>query len=311
MSPAEKKSIFDGLITNGLRHLTRGLEGFESDKLDFAVTDSFFGFEIVLKAMVFHQDWTQIFTKPEDADFKRLVSGECHTIGHADAIKRLKKVGLTIPSAVAHFKILERHRNKLVHYYHPDLATDKRRRRIAAELANAWGALRALRSIPCIASALSPHSAEFGRLDGRLLVLDRYLNEQATQIRDAHPHPVHLSKCPACHRETFDDDCKLCGYSEPSHRELTKGAEAIGPADCPKCGAFEKVVVSGTGARCTESDCGAWFKSMHRCEYCFGFFVVENETLVVDDEDQAGLGSFYTGCNNCDGHAGHLASKDE
>lgn len=311
MTTAEKQPIFDGLTTNGLRHLTRGLLGFESDELDFAVTDSFFGFEIVLKALVFHQDWTQIFTKPEEADSTRLVSGECHTIGRADAIKRLKKLGLTIPKSVTHFKILERHRNKLVHYYHPDLATEKRRRRIAAELANAWGALRALRAIPVIAAALAPHNTEFGRLDGRLLVLDRYLDEQATQIRANHPHRDWLCECPACKRETFDGGCALCGYSEPSHRELTRGAEASGPADCLKCGAFGKVVVSGEGARCTEPDCGAWYGGMHRCEFCQEFFVVLDEAEVIDDEEHAGMGSYQIGCENCPGNFGYQMGKND
>ncbi len=311
MTPEDKQRVFDGLVSNGLRHLTRGLQGFESDELDFAVTDAFFGFEIVLKALVFHQDWTQIFTDPAKADAAQLLRGECHTIGRADAIKRLKQLGCTLPKSVTHFKILERHRNKLVHYFHPDLSSEQRRRRIAAELANAWGALRSLKEIQVFSAALVPHSAEFGRLDGRLLVLDRYLDEQATKLRAAHAHPDWLSECPACRREIFDGDCALCGYSEPSHRELTQGAEAIGPADCPKCGAVESVVVSGEGARCTEQGCGAWFGGMHRCEFCQDFFVVVDEAAVIDDEDHAGVGSYQYGCEKCEGNFGHQMSKDD
>jgi hypothetical protein len=311
MTPDDKQRVFDGLITNGLRHLTRGLKGFESDELDFAVTDAFFGFEIVLKALVFHQDWKQIFTDNAHADANQLLRGECHTIGRADAIKRLKHLGFTLPKSVTHFKVLERHRNKLVHYFHPELATDQQRRRIAAELANAWGALRALKVIPALSATLGPHSVEFARLDGRLLVLDRYLDEQAAKIRAAHAHRDWLGECPACRRETFDGDCALCGYSEPSHRELTQGAEAIGPADCPKCGAMGSVAVSGEGARCTEQECGAWFDSMHRCEFCQDFFVVVDESDVIDDEDHAGVGSYQIGCEKCDGNFGYQMSKDD
>jgi len=311
MTPVEKQPIFDGLVSNGLRHLARGLEGFEADKLDFAVTDSFFGFEIVLKALVFQQDWTQIFTKPDEASAHQLISGECRTIGHADAIKRLKELGVNLPKTVSRFKILEKHRNRLVHFYHADLTTEKRRRRIASELANAWAALRALRAIPAIAAALSPHLSEFGRLDGRLLVLDRYLDEQAKRIRADHPNPDCLSDCPACKRETFDGDCSLCGYSEPSHREIKHGAEVIGPADCIECGAQGSVVVSGEGARCTEHGCGAWFGGLHRCEFCQEFFVVSDESEVIDDEDHAGLGSYQYGCENCEGNLGYQMSKDD
>ncbi len=70
-------------------------------------------------------------------------------------------------------------------------------------------------------------------------------------------------------------------------------------------------MVSGEGARCNEPECGAWYGGMHRCEYCGGFFVVENENDVIDDEDQAGVGSYYYGCANCEGRAGDLASRDD
>jgi hypothetical protein len=311
MTTAEKKPILGGLIVNGIRHLTRGLGGFESDELDFAVTDTFFGFEIILKALVFQNEWEQIFVDPSEADALRLQNGECRTIGRAESIKRLKTFGINLPKAVTHFKILEQHRNKLVHYFHPDLVTAGRRRRIASELANGWGALRAMRALPQIADSLAEHNAAFGRLETRLLVLDRYLNEQALAVRAAHAHPDCLSECPACKRQTFDGDCALCGYSEPSHREITQGAEGIGPADCPTCGALGSVVISGTEARCTESDCAAWFEGIHCCEFCQEPFVVEDEREVIDDEDHAGVGSFQIGCPNCSGNLGYQMSKDD
>jgi hypothetical protein len=311
MKAGDKKLIFDGLITNGLRHLGRGLRNFESGELDFAVTDAFFGIEIVLKALVFQQQWDLIFVDSAAADAGNLKRGECRTIGRKDAIKRLKDLGLSLPTSIRHFTILENHRNKVVHYFHPDFGSPQHRSRIAAELANAWGALRALTKLPEFSTALEAHAAAFGNLEARLLVLDNYLDDQANAIRAEHAHPERLSQCSACHRETYDNLCLLCGYHEPSHRELTQGDEMIGPADCPTCGASHSVVVSGERARCTEPECGASFGGIHRCEYCGGFFVVENEDDVIDDEDQAGVGSFYTGCENCDGRAGELGSRDD
>ncbi len=307
----DKKSIFDGLVGNGLRHLSRGLLGFEKDELDFAVTDAFFGIEIMLKALVFHGRWEWIFVDPAVGDAASLKRGDCRTIGRDEAVKRLRRLGYILPDTVRHFATLEQHRNKLVHYFHPDMRSDGRRRRIGAELANAWAALRNLRELPAFTEVLQSHSKAFGELDGRLLVLNRYLDDQATSIRREHSHPDLLTACPACGRETFESNCLLCGYHEPSHRELTQGAEAIGPADCPRCGATGSVVVSGDRARCTEAECGASFGGIHRCEYCSGFFVVENEEEVVDDEDHAGVGSFFAGCPNCDGRAGELGSRDD
>jgi hypothetical protein len=311
MSPVDHKRVFDGLIANGLRHLSRGLKGFESGDLDFAVTDAFFGIEIVLKALVFHRRWDFIFTDPESADAGKLMRGECRTIGRDAAIKRLRELGFTLPKSVAHFTILENHRNKLVHYFHPDFGSEKQRRRIASELANAWGALRSLKDLAVFSDAIEPHATAFGELDGRLLVLDNYLDQQAANIKREHAHPDWLGECPACHRDTFDGDCSLCGYSEPSHREIKHGAEVIGPASCIKCGALDSVVVSGDAARCTVPDCGAWFGGIHRCEFCQEFFVVSDESEVIDDEDHIGVGSYQFGCENCDGNLGYQMSKDD
>lgn len=312
MTPADHKQILDGLITNGLRHLDRGLRGFESGDYDFAVIDAFFGIEIVLKALVFDGQWDLIFSEPGHANLQKLKAGTCKTIGYDQAVARLTTLlGRTLPPSIVHLEKLQKHRNKLVHFFHPGLANAGEKAQVAADLANAWAALRDLREHQSLSSVFTDHGAEFTALEGRLLVLDAYLNQRATAIRADHAHPDWLSECPACKRETFDGDCALCGYSEPSHRELTQGEEMIGPADCPKCGGFECVKVSGESARCTDASCGAWFGAMHRCEYCFGFFVVEDESAVIDDEDHLGLGSYYYGCNNCEGRAGYLASKDD
>ena len=312
MTPAEKQSVFRGLILNGLRHLARALDGFVSNQLDFAIADAFFGFEIILKALVFQRDWRQIFVEPEKADAAKLLRGECRTIGRAEAVTRLEELGVSLPREVAYFKILEQHRNKLVHYFHPGLETDSRRRRIAAELSSAWAALRSLRAVPEIATGLVAYAGEFDRLSGRLLVLDIYLDDETTRIRASRDDCGDLEECPACRRMTFDyGDCLLCGYSEPTHRELTQGAEHIGPVDCPRCGGLGSVVVSGSGARCTDADCGAWFEALHTCEYCSTPFAVIDERDVIDDENHAGVGSFQFGCDQCSGNLGHQFSKDD
>ena len=85
----------------------------------------------------------------------------------------------------------------------------------------------------------------------------------------------------------------------------------IGPADCPRCGSLESVVVSGERARCTEAECAAWFTEMRRCGYCSGFFVLENEEPENEEEDGPGVGSFFLGCPNCDGRIGVLMSRDD
>lgn len=312
MTDEEKKPIFDGLISNGIRHLSRGLEGLERGELDFAVTDSFFGIEIVLKAFVFHRQWNGIARNPALVTAEQLKKGECKTKGLGESLKYLGGAGITLPHSIRHFRTLEIHRNLLVHYFHPRLRDACQRTKVATELSNAWSALRELSRSPEFSSALDAHAASFGALEGKLLVVAQYLDDQAAEIRRSHAHPEWLSECPACRRKTYEESCLICGYHEPSHRELTQGDEMVGPADCPMCGGHETVVVSGDGARCKETGCAAWFAAMHRCGYCGGFFVTENEDEVDDrDEEGPGVGSFYLGCPNCDGRVGQLANEDE
>ena len=123
MTSTEQKKILDGLITNGLRHLDRGLRGFESGDFDFAVIDAFFGIEIVLKALVFDGQWELTFAEPGHADLQKLKSGNCKTIGYDQAVARLTTLlKRTLPPSIVHLGKLQKHRNKLVHFYHPGLA---------------------------------------------------------------------------------------------------------------------------------------------------------------------------------------------
>lgn len=310
MTPAEKKTIFDGLVANGLRHLDRGLSGFASGEYDFAVADACFGIEIVLKALVFNGQWEQIFDNPSAANAAKLKAGTAYTIGLDEALKRLAaQLGAPLPPSTAQFKNLQQHRNKLVHFFHPGLSSAAEKVHVARDLANSWGALRELCALASYTAALRDHAEKFRELGGRLLILDTYLDEQAVTIRSKHPHLDQLEECPACKRLTFDGDCGLCGYSEPSHRELTQGADFIEPADCPKCGAMESVVVSGEGARCNE--CGRTFDALSRCDYCGEPLAYEISRGGSEDEPGDEVGSFYYGCQHCDGRLGELMSRDD
>ena len=80
------------MLANGLRYLKRGLDAFSKDDLDFALTDFYCGLEIILKALVLHEDWRQVFVEPNDATQAKLDNGSAKTIGADHAIDRLSKV---------------------------------------------------------------------------------------------------------------------------------------------------------------------------------------------------------------------------
>ena len=302
MTPGEHKQILDGLVTNGLRHLERGLACFETGDFKFAVTDAFFGIEIICKALIFDAKWEYIFVEPGEADVANLKRGNCRTIGLSQIEMRLRKLlAKPVPSSFSHFHSLAKHRNKVVHFFHPGLDDGSEKTNVARDLANAWSALRDLRLLDAYESVFYDHAHDLRSLDGKLLLLTGYLDQMAVNIRAAHPDPDSLEECPACKRSTFEGECLLCHYHEPSHRDMTKGAEYCPPADCPECGADEAVVHFGENGRCTE--CGETYAGIGICEYCGATFASHNNP----DEDQ---GSFLTGCRNCDGQLGKLMERD-
>ena len=295
MTAKEKKIILTGLVKNGLRHLDRGLKGFESGELDFAATDAFFGIEILLKALVFETQWELIFDEPGDANLEKLKAGNCRTIGWEKAAKRLRNlIKKPLPKSCSQFEALQTHRNKLVHFFHPGLVNATEKVAVARDLSNAWAALLEVCALPQFELIFRDHHSDFRALNGRLLVINDYLDQQTANIRSLHAHPESLQECPACKRATFNGDCALCGYNEPTHRELTQGAEFIPHADCPKCGAIKTVMPSGDAGRCTS--CGDVFECIGTCAYCGSSFASD-----PNSDPEAAVGSYYFGCDNCSG----------
>lgn len=303
MTSVEHKQILNGLVANGLRHLERGLNCFEAGDFHFAVTDAFFGIEIVCKALIFDAKWEYVFDEPGDADVSKLKGGNCRTIGLGQVEKRLRKLlGRPLPQSFSHFHTLAKHRNKVVHFFHPGLEDGSEKAMVARDLANAWTALRELRLLSAYESVFGDHDYELRALDGKLLLLADYLDQMAVTIRSVHLDRDSLEECPACKRSTFDGYCLLCHYHEPSHRDVSNGAEYFPPADCPECGADESVMHFGENGRCTE--CGGTYACIGVCEYCGGTFASNNNP--EDDE-----GSFQTGCPNCDGQLGRLMARED
>jgi hypothetical protein len=78
---------------------------------------------------VIHLQWEQAFSSVRKADFEKLKSGEAHTVAIPEASKRLREVIKTdCTKELDRFEKLIGHRNKIVHFYHPDLDLVETRR---------------------------------------------------------------------------------------------------------------------------------------------------------------------------------------
>lgn len=294
----------ENMLANGLRYLKRGLEAFSKDDFDFALTDFYCGLEIILKAIVLHEDWRLVFDEPGDADQAKLDKGTAKTIGADQAFKRLavfikKPISADTEKAVNRIRV---HRNKLMHFYHPELKNVAGKKTIAADLARGWQALRQLRADTRFQSVFSKYAWQHDEIEAALLVLKTYLRQAAQDIRSANSGKT-LFDCEACEMPTvLSDRCLLCGYEHISHHDLTHGAEHIPKLDCPTCGHEGVVVQTEKASRCT--NCGASHGVFVQCAFC-------NEWWLEDDLSELHDCSYETGCENCDGNVAWQMGKDD
>lgn len=294
----------ENMLANGLRYLNRGLDAFAKDEFDFALTDFYGGLEIILKALVFHENWTLIFDKPEAATQQKLDSGRAKTIGSDQAIERLerdikKPLSADVKMAVGR---LRAHRNKLIHFYLPDLRQPTGRKVIATDLARGWHALRQLRADPRFEAVFSKHAWQHDEIDAALLVLKTYLKQAEKDVKAEKPG-TSFTDCEACEMQTVQSGrCQLCGYEHITHRDTAQGAEAIPKLDCSSCGHDGVVVQTEKASRCT--NCGASYGAFVQCEFC-------SEWWLEDDLSELHDCSYETGCEHCDGNLGWQMGKGD
>ena len=294
----------ENMLANGLRFLKRGLDAFSKDDFDFALTDFYCGLEIILKALVLHEDWRLVFDEPGDADQTKLDKGTAKTIGADQAFKRLavfaqKPISMDAEKTVNRIRV---HRNKLMHFYHPDLNNPSGKKVIATDLARGWHALRQLRADDRFSAVFSKHSWQHDEIDAALLVLKHYLKQAEQDVQLVNSGQT-LFACEACEMQTVQSGrCLLCGYEQISHHDLTHGAEYIPKLDCSTCAHEGVVVQTDKASRCTS--CGASHGAFVQCEYC-------NDWWLEDDLSELHDCSYESGCEHCEGNTAHQMSKSD
>ncbi|MFB0521340.1 MAG: hypothetical protein ACETWD_07935 [Desulfatiglandales bacterium] len=148
--PINTKEVFDGLVRNAIRFLKKAIEHIKDD-LQQSVIDFATAIELFLKARLLIEHWTLILNKPENADLNSFQNADFVSVSQERAIERLRKViGLKIPQpAEKAFQAIWRHRNKMVHFYHPDYhgsSNEKAKEEIIAVQFRGWAHLYLLLS---------------------------------------------------------------------------------------------------------------------------------------------------------------------
>jgi hypothetical protein len=317
-SPTERelKEVTDELVQSALQWLGRAIDSFTSRDQEFELTllYSAISFEGFAKALVIHLQWEQVFSVVKKADFVKLKSGEAHTVAIPEARLRLREViKIDCTKELARFERLIGHRNKIVHFYHPDLDSVANRRRIATEMLQGWSGLLELKKKSPFVSLFEAFEEDFRGIEREFLKLDSYLAAQEIRIHEESGCSSHFDECSFCRKHTFDytsSTCRLCGIRESTHADWMDGDYGVQNAECPKCGGYETVMpLEDGGGRC--KGCKQFFEVFDVCDYCSASYVLDKaESGDIPPEDQHSTAFLGCGQNDCRGSLGRLMEKD-
>lgn len=145
---------FVSICENGLGFVSKAIDQLwneaSPDALKYSVINFYSGIELLLKARLMREHWSLVVADPNKADIDEFLNGEAQTVGLKQAVQRLKSVAkITVhANAVSSFDELRKHRNRMVHFYHPidgnDPDRDKQREAVVLEQCRGWFYLRRL-----------------------------------------------------------------------------------------------------------------------------------------------------------------------
>ena len=130
---------FDSLTRNAFDFLERGIAEF--DKMPkYSVIHFCAAVEMLLKARLMKEHWSLIVSKPDQANLAKFMAGDFISVTLEDCSARIRDVaGEDIgDDAYNSFRTLAKHRNKMVHFFHPEMdSVSKAKAQIVAEIGRA------------------------------------------------------------------------------------------------------------------------------------------------------------------------------
>ena len=286
------------LVANAVDYLNEATAGFQT-KPKHSVVAFYTAVELLLKARLAHEHWSLVVTK--DAEYRKFISGDFHSVTLNEACSRLEKVvESSVPEAAKRsFNGLQKHRNKMVHFYHEGEGDSSEVEQIALAQLVAWHFLVRLIG--------DQWSDVFGTLDIDLEALDRlfrghrlYLKARfdslSEELRKRKSEGKQIVECPVCRNEAieveeirealFGGQCLVCRIR--SRWLIVK---------CPQCEAELKI----------EADDGA------TCEACKQHFNSEDLVSELNEDnalhDHSEIADTPGNCSECSGYHSIIAFK--
>lgn len=259
--------LFDQLVQNAIDFIEKS-----SSQLDtapkYAVINFCSAVELFLKAMLLSEHWSLIITdidkgkKNKKINFEQFKAGNFQSVNHKTAIERLRNiVGVKItPNEEEAFIKVQQHRNKLVHFFHPEYTTEPPAEDVInetiPELWSAWYYLNNLLLDECH-ETFSEYDDKIQSLNDRLIFrFKEFLKAKYEAIKDDIEKKKQEGKiytdCIDCGfdaAEVIEIDDNLTSYK----CEICLRVNCVLTMACPECGEDIKVYEEGQG-RCKK--CG-------------------------------------------------------
>jgi hypothetical protein len=288
-----QKEIFDSLVRNAFDFLERAINEFDSLP-KYSVIHFCAAVEMFLKARLMGEHWSLIVSKPEQANYAKFMSGDFISVTMDEARTRLRDIAsVDIPKeAFDSFRVIARHRNKMVHFFHADVESEgKAKQKIVSEQCRSWFYLHRL---------LDRWSAHFADFKDDIARAEKLMKKHRTylgakfealkpELEKAKQSGNAFKRCSVCSfkaaiPEAMDEElatvsCMVCDHSE-IHVEI----------ECPYC--YNRISIAGEG--------------YGRCRHCRGEIRPEHLFDALFDRGAAylafkdGGGDSYTAnCGEC------------
>lgn len=244
--------FFDSLVENAIDFLKRSVSEIKKSP-KYSVIDFCAALEIFLKARLMVEHWSIIVLRPEIANLSTFKNGDFQSVAMDEAMRRLENICNDSISKEAKdsFDAVRKHRNKLLHFFHPDYikASQQTIETIVTEQCKAWFYLYRLLMDQWQAH-FRKHKKGIEKLDQRMHTLRAFLRAKYEALKPDIDAEVRKGK--------QYEDCSSCGFKaagidevgDPLYESLCRVCSAkrrMLLATCPECEETIKVEDMGEG----------------------------------------------------------------
>lgn len=199
------QNLFNSLTNNAIDFLQQSIEELKSNP-KYSVINFYASIELFLKARLLLEHWALIFDDPKKANFTKFHSGDFKSVNFSQSIMRLENIAKVNIGSLAFnsFDSIREHRNRLIHFFHPEYtkeANDEIIGAIVAEQCRGWLYLHRLLTRDWKVE-FGQYSDEIENINKLMLRHRQFLQVKFDSVKDGlnrgKKRGVNYLDCPSC-----------------------------------------------------------------------------------------------------------------